>query len=242
VRKLLFLTILTLGLNADYYMAQFQPYRTVSVKAEISGVVERVALNRELSYIGKSAEVLKIDTVFEDIQIEALRKRISATEEALQLRRENLKSKKRVRSISQYEINNETLAVVETKSNLYALRMDFDSKRASREKKVFYLENSYLGQFYVEEGEFVPTGTPLFDYYDFSKGKLDIFVGAEEIEGIVEKKILINGEVRDDFRVEKVSSVKDSKRISTYRVRLVRDIEHPIHAKFGEIYRVEFSR
>jgi hypothetical protein len=242
LQKIIVFAILTIGLSADYYMAQFQPYETVTVKAEVSGVVEKMAFGKEFSYISKNREILKLDTVFEDIQIQALQKRVDFTTESLKLRRANLKSKKRVRSISQYEINNETLSVVETKSALQSLQMELDIKEATKRKKTFYLKNSYLGEFLVRKGEFVGIGTPLFRYYNISKGILDIFVGSDEVVGIEKKKVLINGIETDDFKVEKVSEVKDTTRISTYKVRLVKKIKNPKSVRFGDIYRVEFSK
>ncbi|EJF06834.1 hypothetical protein ThvES_00010820 [Thiovulum sp. ES] len=242
MKRVFLFALLTTFLSADYYMAQFQPYETITVKAELSGVVQRIADSKEFSYISKSSEVMKLDTVFEDIQIEALSNRVKNTEEALRLRRANLKSKKRVRSISQYEINNETIAVVETKSALEALKMELGVKKASKDKKSFYLRNKYLGEFFVREGDFVGIGTPLFTYHDFSKGILDIFIGADEVENLGEKRVIINGFENDEFKIQKISSVKDTKRISTYKVRLVKNIKNPKNVRFGEIYRVEFLK
>jgi hypothetical protein len=119
--------------------------------------------------------------------------------------------------------------------------MELKLKEASRDKKSFFLKGRYFGEIFVEKGQFVGIGTPLFEYHDFSKGKLDIFVGADEVENIYKKRVFINGVERNDFKVEKLSSVKDSKRISTYRVRLIRNISNPTTVKFGEILRVEFK-
>jgi predicted GIY-YIG superfamily endonuclease len=242
LKRVFLLALLTSFVSADYYMAQFQPYETITVKSELSGVVERISDKKEFSYIPKSSEVMKLDTIFEDIQIEALSNRVKHTEESLKLRRANLKSKKRVRSISQYEINNETIAVVETKSALQALKMELEIKKASKKKKSFYLRKMYLGEFFVRKGDFVGIGTPLFTYYDFSKGVLDIFVGSDEVEDLRNKKILINGSENKNFKIQKISSVKDSTRISTYKVRLVAKIKNPKNVRFGEIYRVEFAK
>lgn len=241
MKKFLIFTLLAFSLKADYYMAQVEPYQTHSVEAEVSGVVHGISLSREFSYIDKRELVVRLDTSDEDIAISSLSQKVDAIREALQLRRENLKSKSSVRQISKYELNSETLSVLDTKQALISTEMELKQKKNIREKKLFYLQDGYLGQIYVDEFEFVSPGEKIFEYYDFSKSRLDIFVTADEVKGLKEKTIFINGEESNIWRVEKVSKVKDSNRISTYRVRLVTKNRDPKKAEFGEILKVEFK-
>ena len=80
----------------------------------------------------------------------------------------------------------------------------------------------------------------LFDYYDISKSRLDVYLPADEVESIEEKEIYINDTLTTDWKIEKISKVKDNRRISTYQVRLVKENREPKKIRFGEILKVEF--
>jgi len=222
-------------------MAQVEPYQTHTVEAEISGVVQKIALKKEFSYSTKTVLVVKLDTENDDIEIPALKKRVYTIKEALALKRENLKSKSRVRQISKYDLNSETLSVVDTKLSLISAEMELKIKQSNRSKKLFYISRGYIGKIYVDELEYVNFGERLFEYYDFSKSRLDIFVSGDEIEDIRNRIIFIDGLESKAWKIEKVSQVKDSKRISTYQVRLVQKNRVPKEAKFGQIHKVEFK-
>jgi hypothetical protein len=241
MKKIVLTTILAFSLKADYYMAQIEPYQTHTVQAEIGGIVSSISLSKEFSYLDKTILVVKLDTTNEDIEIEALSKQKDVLNEALELKRENLKSKSSLRQISKYELNSETLSVLDTKSNLISTERELSLKKSNREKKRFYLTDGYLGQIFVDEFEYVPTGGKLFEYFDFSKNRLDLYIPADEVENIKTKKIFLDGVENGDWRVEKVSEVKDTQKISTYLVRLVSDNRNPKDAKFGKVVKVEFK-
>jgi hypothetical protein len=221
-------------------MAQVEPYQTHTVQSEIAGIVKKIALDKEFSYVTKGTKIVELDTEVEDISISQISKKIVSIKEALQLKRENLKNKSKIRQISKYDINRETLAVLDTKISLYSAEMELKLKKSNREKKIFYLSNGYLGKIYVDEFEFVGFGGKLFEYYDFSKSRIDIYVNIDEVENIREKKIFLDGVEAQDWYIEKVSKIKDAKRISTVLVRLVKNNPNPKTAEFKKIYKVEF--
>ena len=233
------LSIFTL-LSGDYYMAQVEPYRIHSVASEVGGLVKKVALNREFSYLHKRTLIVALDTSNEDIAISYLSKKISNLKSILKLKKENRDSKAKVRYTSKYELNRETLSLLETKQNLLSTQMELALKRNLKEKKLFYFGNGYIGKIYVDEFEFVPPGKVLFDYYDISKSRLDVYLPADEVESIEEKEIYINDTLTTDWKIEKISKVKDNRRISTYQVRLVKENREPKKIRFGEILKVEF--
>jgi len=240
MRKVLILLAVSLNLGADFYMAQEEPYQTHTVQSEISGIVKYIALDREFSYIGKSQFIVKLDTEIEDIGIKFLSKKEVSMKEALQLKRENLRNKSKVRQISKYDLNKETLSVLDTKMALFSTQMELALKKSNREKKIFYLSNGYLGKIFVDEFEFVGFGGTLFEYYDFSKSRLDIFVNVDEVKNIRTKRIFIDGIESKNWKIEKVSKIKDSKRVSTFLVRLIKINRNVKQAKFHKIYKIEF--
>lgn len=241
MKKLLFILAITFSLHSDYYMAQIVPYQTHSVEAELSGIVHRTALKKEFSYINRRILVIKIDTTIEDIGISSLKDKVASIKESLSLKRENLKSKSRIRQISKYDLNKETLSVVDTKIMLISTEMDLKLKKYNRERKLFYLSKAYLGEIYVDEFEYVNAGEKLFEYYDFSKSRLDIFVSADDVQNILEKTVFINDKKSDSWKIEKISKTVDSKRVSTFKVRLTLNNRNPENAIFGKVLKVEFK-
>jgi hypothetical protein len=229
-------------LYSDHYMAQIIPYQTHSVEAEIGGIVKTMALSKEFSYVDKSILVIQLDTTNDDIEIDSLRDKQDILNDALDLRNQNLQSKKSLRQISKYEQNQEALLTLETKNSLLTTNMELKIKESNREKKRFYLSGGYLGKIYVNEYEYVSPGKKLFEYFDFSKSRIDIFAVPEDIDNITTKRIFIDGVQTSEWKVEKVSKVKDTERVSAYQVRLVKENKNHKNATFGKIVKVEFQK
>ncbi len=240
--SLLVAMFLTSSLYSDHYMAQVIPYQIHSVEAEIGGVVQSIALSKEFSYIDKPIMIIKLDTTNEEIEISYLREKKNILTEALQLKNENLQSKSSIKQISKYELNQESILTLDTKNALTSTLMELKVRENNVEKKKFYLSGGYLGKIFVNEFEYVSPGKKLFEYFDFSKSRIDLFVVPEDIENINNKRIFIDGVQTAEWRVEKVSKVKDNERVSTYPVRLVRENKNQKQAQFGKIVKVEFQK
>ncbi len=86
-------------------------------------------------------------------------------------------------------------------------------------KKSLVLENKYLYKLMVRKGDFVNLGSPLAQIEDTSRAKLVLFLEPEELSGLDEKTVYLDGE-KTEYKVDKVWRVADEKFISSYRAEI----------------------
>ena len=96
----------------------------------------------------------------------------------------------------------------------------------------------YIDEIFVSPNEYVTSGSKLYTLYDFSQSKLEIFVVAKEIETLKNKEIFVDGK-KSDYKIQKIASVRDSVKVSTYKVILGKENKYK-NIKFGKIVKVEF--
>ncbi|NQY93275.1 MAG: HlyD family efflux transporter periplasmic adaptor subunit, partial [Campylobacteraceae bacterium] len=109
----------------------------------------------------------------------------------------------------------------------------------NKSNKKFYANNIYLNEIFIEKNEYADAGELLYELYDFSKLKLIIFVKADEIKQLREKKLFVDN-IQNDFNIEKISQVRDTKRVSTYKVVLSKVNLNKNNIYFGQVVKVEF--
>jgi len=71
----------------------------------------------------------------------------------------------------------------------------------------------------VRKGDFVNPGSPLAQIEDTSKAKLVLFLEPEELTGLDQKTVYLNGE-KTEYKVDKVWRMTDEKFISSYRAEI----------------------
>jgi hypothetical protein len=222
-------------------MAQVEPYRVHTFQSEVAGIVVKSAIEYEFSYISKRKEIVQLDTSSEDISIKYLKSRISKLNEIITTQKSNYSSKAKVRQISKYELNREKLGYLNSEVSLLNYKNELESKKLIKRKKRFYAEKCYLGRIYVDTNEFVGMGSKIFDCYDISKLKIEIFVDRDEVQNIQDKKVYINNKLSEDWKVEKVSKIQDTQHLSSYLVRLVKQNEVNESNLFGKVVKIEFK-
>ena len=236
------LVLITLSyLFADYYMGNIEPYQKHIVQSEVPGIVTFTDLKDEFSYIKKSKLIVKLDPTDENIVINNLEEKIKLLKKTISIRQDNLNSKSKIRQISKYELNGEKLALLNTKLSLTSAKLELALKKHLRQKKLFFLSDGYLGKIFVRNYQFVGPGGKVFEYYDFDKSKIEIYLPADEVANIQNKEIFINDKKSSEWKIEKISKVKDSQKISSYFVRLVKRNLKPVEAKFGNLVKIEFK-
>jgi multidrug resistance efflux pump len=200
-----------------------------------------INLKREFSYIKKSRPIVKLDPKDENIAINNLGEKIKLLKKTIAIRQDNLNSKSKIRQISKYELNGEKLALLNTKLSLTSTKLELALKKHLLQKKLFFLSNGYLGKIFVTNYQFVGPGGKVFEYYDFDKSKIEVYIPADEVANIQNKDIYINGKKTSKWKIDKISKVKDSQKISSYFVKLVKKNRKPSDAKFGNLVRIEFK-
>ena len=102
-------------------------------------------------------------------------------------------------------------------------------------KKSIVLENKYFYKLMVRVGDYVAPGVALAEIQDASRAKLVLYLEPEELEGIENKAVYIDGK-RTEYKVNKVWRVADEKFISSYKAEIY--IPAPTSA-FSKLMKVE---
>ena len=239
MRYLIFITFIISASFADYYVAQIKPYQKYEIKSEYSGVVTKSMKSKEFSFIKDRELIVKVDSSDENIKLSTLIENLETVKDILEIKKRNLKSKERVKQLSSYDKNLERLSFLETKIELANTKESIRELKNIKNRKEFFVQNRYIDEVYVNEGEFVNSGDTIFTLYDISKEKIELFIKADDIEDIEKKRIYID-ERKSKFRVEKISKVKDSKKLSTYKLYLVRENSDFRDKFWDKIVKVEF--
>jgi hypothetical protein len=104
-------------------------------------------------------------------------------------------------------------------------------------KKNIKVHHKFLYKLLVHKGDFVNMGTPLAQVQELTKGKLVLFLEAEELKDIKAKTIYIDDKPTK-LKISKIWKVTDEKFISSYRTEII--INHP-KDNFSKLLKVEFK-
>ncbi len=237
-KNLILISLLTTILNATEYFSKIEPYESHTINSEVSGKVVFVDKSKEYSFIDSKSAILKLDTKDENIQLTTLKNSLAFQKESVKIKESNYKNKAKVKQLSIYNKNQEKLYFLEAKQTLENIKRDIKTQQNQIDKKQFFTSNKYLAEILVSLDEYVESGTKLYTLYDFSKSKLELFVKVNDLENLKEKNIFIDDNL-SDFKVEKISQVRDEKRVSTYKV-ILSSINKSKNFNFGKVVKVEF--
>ena len=95
----------------------------------------------------------------------------------------------------------------------------------------------YLYEITVRKGDYVTPGSPLAKVVDASRAKLVLYLDPEELEGVEQKAVYLDGE-KSEYKVDKVWKVADEKFISSYRAEIYLDAPE---GSFSKLIKVELK-
>ena len=240
IKKALIFTLFSISsLFANEYMAQLKPIKEFEIKAQSSGVVTFVDKNLEATYLKKEATILKIDSEDEDIELAQQKDLYKVQKEIVDIKEKNYNSKARVTQLSLYNKNVEKLSLLEAKKELVNTKKAIRTLENNKTKKLFKNSNIYLGKIYKQKGEFVNVADKIYDAYDFSEIKIELYLTLEEIKKLKTQTILIDGKA-SEFELSKVYKIKDTNKISRYKVELTKPTLNEENFFFGKVVKVEF--
>jgi multidrug resistance efflux pump len=238
MKHIVFLIFIAFGLNATEYFAKIEPYEKHTISSQVNGNVVFVDKSKEYKFIDKKSMILKLDTKDEQIQLDTLKNSLALQKNVVKIKEQNYKNKVKVKQLSIYNKNQEKLSFIEAKQSLENIKRDIKTQERNIEKKEFFVTNQYIDNILVSHEEYVTTGTKLYTLYNFSKLKLEVFVRDQDLDGLKNRDIFING-AKSEFVVEKIAQVRDEKRVSTYKVILSK-INSDKNIHFGKVVKVEF--
>ncbi len=240
MKKLMGILSMAVVLNATTYMGKLEPYNTITISSEVSGKVVFVNEKKEFSYIKGKETIVKIETQEEDIALGSLKQSLKNQSEIFKIQKQNYINKSKVKQLSIYDKNQEKLSYLHTKQSIIELKKSIKSLHYQKDKKEFLVQDFYLGKIEIDKDETINIGVKLYNLYDFSTIKIVLYLKAEDLNTINEKKVYLNDK-QSDFKIFNISKIKDNLRVSTHQVELVKPNTNMDKTLFGEIVKVEFK-
>lgn len=252
------------ALFASEYFAKAEPVDTFALKASVSGLVVKAEESKE-GKVSDGSVVIMIDDKIDRVDLEASKEKLVFLENNIKLAKQSSSNAykamkidsenyKRVKDLSTYsKVQKDTKLLssinasnsyIQSKTNLENLKtqhLDLKVKIArledSIEKKNIQVDAGlYIYKLYPNVGDFVTMGSPLLDAADTSKARLTIFVTKEDLFGIEDKKIYIDGK-ETNYKIDKLWRIADTQNISAYKTEIV--IDKP--EVFSKLMKVEFK-
>lgn len=262
--KILMIAALSaLQLSAAVYYAKVEPVETYTIKAAASGSV--VTSNREIEgSIANGKVVVQLDDALNREELASSKRKLTSLKSILSANKENLGNLQKIADIrksqynrikslktkSQVEKDNELTNLISAQNQVISLQATvanqevqindllykIDTLNDTISKKRVAPTNLFIYKLYVDENDYVNLGTSLVDAYDVSKGKLTIFLSAEDAKGAKEKTVYLDGQMTD-LKISKLWSVADTQNISSYRCEIV----IPAPKTFSKLVQVELK-
>jgi hypothetical protein len=260
--KLFIMLLLTCFLAANEHFAKVEPFESVTIKAEASGEV--VEAKKALEGTVANGVILRIDDLLNKKDLNSTLESLALVKKMIEVNSDMVEALKKnvIRKRALFEkVNPLSTASVNQKDSLYSAYVAAKSQyngvlekilslknqkvtleqkanllKDTIEKKTIAAKSKYLYRLMVNKGEFVTVGMPLATLQSIDRGKLTLFLSKDELDGIQNKSIYIDGK-KSDLKVDKVWRVADAQYISSYRVEIV--MPHP--KEFSKLVKVEFK-
>jgi multidrug resistance efflux pump len=260
MKKLLLLVLPILMFGKVHY-AKVEPLERATIKASIGGMITKVDLSAEGQVAGKGA-VIQIDDRMDRVSLKSSQDSLKLFHETLAINEEIVQGLAKTHALKQSYFDrvnalesstqtqkdnaysaligakNQMLATKEKIVNLKKQILDLEYKIAmlqdSIAKKKIILTGRYLYKIMVRAGEFASPGLPLAIADDLSKAKLTLYLDRDELKGIENKKVYIDGS-EDGIMISRIWREADEKFISAYKAEIILEPMHP----FSVLLKVE---
>jgi hypothetical protein len=258
------LLFLPVWLLAQVHYAKLEPVETYVIKAAVAGQVLKADETQEGS-VANEQTIIQIDDRVDRAQYQALQQTLESLQESLALTQEMLKNREAVyqrdydyylrtkdlKTKSKTEKDRIFATMVASKNQLLTLQQNIETLKKQMadtryqlvmledriEKKAVKAKGLYIYKVAVRKGDYVNPGTLLLKAMDISKGRLTIYIDADEAVDLAHKRIYLNGKVTD-LKVSKLIRVADDVHISAYRAEII--VDHPGQL-FSKLMKIEIK-
>jgi len=219
MKYIISLLLITTSLLSQEYYAKIQAINTYNIKSAVSGKVTFANKDIESSIV-KNELILKIDDTINKVELKQTKSKLANLKNVLKIHKQTLKSFNKVSSKSKFDKDKQRILILNTQVTLNDLQIKIASLKDMIKNKNIKIKDLYIENIYVNKGDFVNPGTLLCKALDLSKGKIEIFVSADEINNIKSKSIFIDDKA-SDLKISKVFKTTDSKHLSSYKVEII---------------------
>ncbi|MDD3592476.1 MAG: hypothetical protein PHO65_07535 [Sulfurovum sp.] len=233
----LFLLLLTpLLVWAKVHYAKLEPYESVTLKSAVSALVLDVDLEAEGSLVDQK-RVIYLDDRLDKINLETSNENLLILQETLKRKESYFHRINKLKTASAAQKDEAFYSFASAKTQYLDMQYKIAQLEDSIEKKSIVLHRKYLYEIMVRKGDYVSPGAPLAKIVDASRAKLVLYLDSEELEGIEEKSVYLDGK-KTAYKVDKVWRVADEKFISSYRAEIYLDAPE---GSFSKLVKVELK-
>ncbi len=181
---------------------------------------ELKAVNKKLVY---QNNILKLDVkVLENLKQMLVRKKVNYK------KIENLKIKSRIEKDKEfYDLVSSENSYLATQKEINNLKINISDLKLKKQQllksindKNICADNFVLYAILVKAGQSVNPTTPLAKVADTSKGLLSIYLDEDDLVGLKNKTIFIDGK-KTDYKIARISYIADEKNISKYKAQII---------------------
>ncbi len=263
MNKFILLTLIAVSLNAKVYYSKVEPYEIRTISSNVTAQVT-FADEKNLGKKLGSADYIKLDDELDLVELKQLRNKTTLLNDTIKLDEEIVKNyqdildKKnrnydrikvlKIKSTVEkdkefYDLYTTQNQFLSTKKELDSLRMqllDTSLQMARLDKSIrdkhLSAKGYVLYDLMVKEGQVVSMATPLAKIADVSKAILTIYLDEEDVKGIENKKIYIDGK-KSDYKIDRLWNITDETHISSYKAQIV--VKTP--QRFSKLVQIEFK-
>ncbi|WP_309497629.1 hypothetical protein [Sulfurovum sp.] len=231
--KLLLLLISPLLLFAKVHYAKVEPYESVILKSAVSALVMDVDLDAEGNVVDQK-RVIYLDDRLDNINLKTSNENLLILHETLKRQEAYFQRMDKLKTASTTQKDNAFYSFASAKKQYLDMQYKVAQLEDSISKKSIVLNNKYLYKLMVRKGDFVNPGTALAEVNDANRAKLVLFLEPEELDGIDQRSVYLNGE-KTEYKIDKIWKVADEKFISSYRAEIYMPVPSGIFSKLMKI-------
>ena len=233
--KIIWITLLLVSsIFASEYYAKLEPIDSFQIKSAVAGKV--IFSNSKIEGLkANNSTIIELDSEVDKVELEQSKNKLKFIDEMLKIEQNNYDRLNQVSSKSAFEKDTQKLKVINLESSKADMIIKIETLKDTISNKKLEEKSNYIFNISVKEGDYVSSGTLLYEAKDLSKGKLEIFVPIAQIDEIKNKEIYIDG-IKSDIKISKIYNVADAVNISSYKVELiVSDVK-----TFSRLVKIEF--
>ncbi len=235
MKKILLVCSFASLIFANEYYAKLEPIESYSVASAVSGEVIYTNESLEGAFANNSV-IVEIDAKVDKVELEETKNKIKLYDKMIKIEQNNYERLKKVTTRSDFDKDSQLLKSISLQSTKADLLIKVAQLEDSISNKKLVENNKYIYEIAVKKGNWVNSGTLLYEAKDMSQGKLEIFVPISQANTLEDKKIYLDDK-QTDLKINKIFGVADSKNISSYKVEIL--IPNP--KNFSKLVKVEFK-
>jgi len=261
--KKFLLLLIPIFLSAKVHYAKVEPFDRATIKASVGGIVTDANLSLEGKRVSSEC-VVQIDDALDQANLKNSQKSLElmkqmqeinnqmleGLKESVAIKRDFYQKVKSLSSSSQAQIDNANMAYIAAKNQMLGIKekistlakqtLDMQYKIAMLKKSIsnkhIAPKGRYIYKIMVHTGEFAAPGMPLVIADDLSRAKLTLYLDRDELKGIENKKIFIDGN-ETTYKIDKIWKEADTRFISAYRAQIILPPKYP----FSSLLKVEIK-